>query len=406
MLNRNIAILFIAQSLGMSTIFFLTLIAGILAAQIGPSERLATLPVALAVIGSTLATIPAAMLMQRCGRKTGFIFAYFIGLVAMAVGFAAAWFREFYSLCLCTLLTGCFLAFVHQMRFAAIESARHPEKAGQVVSFLLFGGVIAAFIGPEIGQWGKNWLVREFAGSFLIMMAVLLTALVLLCGFRNPVYQKTETATPSFRPLTTIVRQPVFFVALACAVTSYAIMTFLMTATPISMNHIDGFDFAQTKRVIQWHIAAMFLPSVFNIFLFRYVGLHKLMVAGAVIYLAMGALALQGHAFMHYGAALILLGVGWNFLFVSGTALLPLAYQHHERYKVQAANDFIVYAVQAAASLSAGWLLFTVGWDFMVKLTLPVSAAMLLLAICFYKKSDAETPRRREITKVTLEKPP
>lgn len=384
MLNRNIWILFVAQSLGMSTIFFLTLISGILAAQIGPVQRLATLPVALAVIGSALATIPAAMFMQRFGRKAGFIFAHFIGLAGMAAGFAAAWFEEFYALCLCSLLIGGFLAFIQQIRFAAIESTAHPEKAGQIVSFLLFGGVIAAFLGPEIGQWGKDWFIQEFAGSFLIMMLVLLVALVLLWGFQNPVYPQTDHETPPPRPLSIIVRQPVFFVALAGATASYAVMSFLMTATPISMNHIDGFGFPQTKRVIQWHIAAMFLPSVFNIFLFRYVGAHKLMIAGAVIYLAMGMFALQGHSFMHYSVALISLGIGWNFLFVSGTALLPQAYRHHERYKVQATNDFVVYAIQAVSALSAGWLLFAVGWDFMVKITLPVSAGMLLLAIYYY----------------------
>ncbi|HEX7027625.1 MAG TPA: MFS transporter [Gammaproteobacteria bacterium] len=384
MLNRNILILFVVQSLGMSTIFFLTLIAGIMAARIGPSERLATLPVALAVIGTAFMAIPAAMFMQRFGRRAGFIFAHFLGLAGMVVGFCAAWFEEFYTLCLCSFLTGCFLAFIQQARFAAIESSANADKAGQVVSFLLFGGVIAAFFGPEIGQWGKNWLRQEFAGSFLIMTVILMIALALLYAFRNPVAQKIELETPRSRPLFVIARQPVFFVALAAAVTSYAVMSFLMTATPISMNHIDGFDFSQTKRVIQWHIAAMFLPSVFNILLFRYIGLHTLMFAGAVIYLVMGILALQGHGFMHYSASLILLGVGWNFLFVAGTALLPQAYRYHERYKVQAANDFIVYAVQAVSALSAGWLLFALGWDFMVKLTLPVSGGMLLLAIYYY----------------------
>lgn len=389
MFNRNILILFVIQSLGMSTIFFLTLTTGIMAAQIGPSEQMATLPVALSIIGAAFMAIPAAMFMQRFGRKAGFLFAHLIGLAGMAIGFFAAWFEDFYSLCLCSFLTGCFLAFVQQTRFAAIESS-HQEQAGQAVSFLLFGGVIAAFLGPEIGQWGKDWFTREFTGSFLIMAVILLIALALLYAFRNPVAQKIELETPASRSLITIARQPVFLVALTAAATAFAVMSLLMSATPISMNHVDGFDFDQTKRVIQWHIAAMFLPSVFNIFLFRYVGVHTLMLTGSVIYLVMGALALQGHGFMHYSASLILLGVGWNFLFVAGTALLPQTYRHYERYKVQAANDFIVYAVQAVSALSAGWLLFELGWDFMVKLTLPVSGGMLLLSVAYIKTAGTQ----------------
>jgi hypothetical protein len=216
-------------------------------------------------------------------------------------------------------------------------------------------------------------------------MIIFIVSLLVFLGFQNPkVHATTSTATAHARPLGTIMRQPVFLMALFSSAISYGIMSFIMTATPISMSHLDGFSFEQSKQVIQWHLAAMFLPSVFNIFLFRFLSIPKLMLGGAIIYLIMTAVALGGHQYLHYNSSLILLGVGWNFLFVAGTTLLPQSYSNPERFKVQAANDFIVFAVQGAASLGAGWLLFAVGWDNLIKVTLPFTAFMLVLAVVYY----------------------
>ena len=384
MLNRNIVVLFISQSLGYSSISFLVLVSTILAINIAPTETLTTLPVTLSIIGTAVAAMPAALLMQRIGRKNGFLLAYIIALIASSLGFFAAQKGSFFLLCACTFLNGCFLAFAHQFRFAAIESLKNPNNAGTVVSFLLFGGVIAAILGPQIAQWGKELLPQAFAGSFLIIAGVYFISMLIFLNFRNPETIATEQHATAARPLTEIARQPVFIVALSSGVISYSIMSFIMNATPVSMHHVDGFDFVAAKYVIQLHIASMFIPSLFNIILFRLISAEKIMIAGAVIYLVMGCIALQGHELIHYSSSLIMLGVGWNFLFVSGTTLLSQSYRPAERFKVQALNDFTIYAAQSVSALSAGWLLFSIGWDSMIKLTLPVSVGMLLLAILYW----------------------
>lgn len=390
MINRNILILFFSQSLGFSAVSFLVLLTGILAAQFGP-PKLATLPLTLMVVGTALTTVPAAMLMRRLGRKHGIMGSFLFAIAGALLGFVALRHSSFALLCLSNLLIGAFMAFINQFRFAAIESAPDKEKTGQVVSFMLFGGVIAGFLGPQLADWGRHLFAPEFSGSFLLLLATLVVSLLIFSGFRNPRAATDQYDASPARPLAEIARQPAFLIALVSATISYAIMSFLMTATPISMHQVDGFSFEESRQVIQWHIAAMFLPSVFNIFLFRLLGIGRLLLAGSVIYLLLAALALQGHEFMHYSGSLILLGVGWNFLFVAGTALLPQTYRASERFKVQAANDFVVFGIQALASLSAGWILFTLGWDAMVWMTVPVSVLMLGLAIYYYLKNISLT---------------
>lgn len=390
MINRNILILFFSQSLGFSAVSFLVLLTGILAAQFGP-PKLATLPITLMVVGTALTTVPAAMLMRRLGRKHGIIGSYVLAIAGTILGFIALRHSSFVLLSLSNFFIGAFMAFVNQFRFAAIESVPDRQNAGQVVSFMLFGGVIAGFLGPQLADWGRHLFEPEFSGSFLLLLGTLLVSLLIFSGFRNPQVPAEQGDIAAARPLAEILRQPLFLVALGSATVSYAIMSFLMTATPISMHQVDGFSFEESRQVIQWHIAAMFLPSVFNIFLFRLLGIGRLLLAGSIIYLLLAALALQGHEFMHYSGSLILLGVGWNFLFVAGTALLPQTYRTSERFKVQAANDFVVFGIQAVASLSAGWVLFTLGWDAMVWMTIPASALMLALAVYYFLRNMSLT---------------
>ncbi len=384
MINRNILILFSSQVLAFSAGSFLVLVVGILSPRLSPAAKLVTLPLALMAVSIAVSIIPGALLMQRLGRKTAIILSYLIAIAGTASGFIAIHRSSFSLLCLCTVLIGVFYAFANQFRFAAIESVPDKGKTGQVVSFMLFGGVIAAFLGPQLADWGKHLFTPAFTGSFVLLAAALIISLLIFCGFRAAPTIAAAVTTQPARPLIEIARQPLFMVAMISGTVSFAVMSFLMTATPISMHHFDGFSFEQSRQVIQWHIAAMYLPSVFSIFLFRFFKVGGLMLAGAIIYILLALLALQGHGFMHYSGALILLGVGWNFLFVAGTALLPQCYRAGESFKAQALNDFIVFGIQAACSLGAGWVLYAAGWDAMIKMTIPVSVLMLGLAVYYY----------------------
>jgi MFS family permease len=194
----------------------------------------------------------------------------------------------------------------------------------------------------------------------------------------TPQAKNTTNMTITERPLKVIMRSPVFWVAVLAAAIGYAVMSYIMTATPVSMHVMEGHSLGETKWVIQSHIFAMFLPSLFSGRLIDRFGASRLMIAGLFLYGICIVIALSGQQVLHYWGGLVLLGLGWNFLFVSGTVLLPQSYEPEERFKVQGFNDFFVFALQAVASLSSGAIIYKFGWDKLVLLALPFLLLQLL----------------------------
>lgn len=352
------------------------LVGGLLGARIAPAPELATLPLAAIIVGTAASLIPAVLLMKRIGRKAGGYVGFGFGLAGALIGMQAARMGSFWLLIAGALCFGASIAFAQQFRFAALESLRDPEDFGKALSVMMLGGVVSAFLGPELGVRGRDLLhsPHGYAGSFLLLGGLLAIAMGLFAWFRNPAPPATETMEAG-RPLGSILASPFFLVALVASASSYGVMSFVMTATPISMRELCGLDLSDTKRVIQIHIACMFLPSLAGGYLMRRWGASRMMMAGAVLYAGMMGVGLSGQATLHYGAALVLLGIGWNFLFVSGTALLPRAYRPTERFKAQAAHDFAVFAIQATASLGSGWFLYRFGWDALIWACLPALLA-------------------------------
>jgi MFS family permease len=359
---RNVFVLSIAQALAMSGIPIVVLLGGILGAELAPTPILTTFPVAIMVVGLALSTLPAAFLMRRIGRKPGFIGAAVVaGLAALLAAYAVQQ-ASFTLLCAATFFIGAHGAFVQQYRFAATESVA-PERSGRAVSFVLLGGIAAGFLGPEIAVRASVLIPTAlYMGSFL-MMAVLyaLTALVLLF------YRKVGTLVMGLdgegRSLRDVAAQPSYRLAVFAAAVSYGVMTFVMTATPVHLSQAHGYALGTTSNVIKGHIAAMYIPSLFTGVLIDRVGLQRVMIGGVLILLASAAFGVAAGSLALYYAALILLGVGWNFLFVGATVLLTRTYTPGERFRAQALNDFLVFGSQAAASLSAGAVLQLVSWD-------------------------------------------
>jgi biotin operon repressor len=278
-------------------------------------------------------------------------------------------------------------AFIQQLRFAAIESVSSSQEVPTVLSILMLSGIFSAFLGPEIAVAAKDWLSSPhgYAGSFLFLSGLFLLAMLLMLNFTNPQVKHYDNQGKA-RPLSEIVRQPIFIIALSSAAIGFALMSYLMTATPLSMHHIDGHSLNETKWVIQSHIAAMFIPSLFTALLVKRIGLKNLMLTGTIIYAVVTVIALSGEQIMHYWWTLILLGIGWNFLFLTGTSLLPQSYQASERHKVQAINDFIIFGFQAIASLMAGWILFKAGWHFVVLTGIPFIVILFIVSWFYFKK--------------------
>ena len=386
-MSRTLPVLSIAQAFSQTAAPVIVLLGGIVGTRLAPSHDLATLPVAFMIIGTAITTIPAALLMSRIGRKNGFMLS---ALAASLAGVLAAYAiseSNFWLFCASTMIIGGNNAFVQQYRFAVAEVAA-PDQVGKSLSILMLAGVVAAWMGPAVAQnlhdkgpWG------EFSGSFLGVSALMLVALMSLSFYENkPMTSRAVEEQP--RALISIVLQLIFLAAVGAAVVGYGVMSLVMTATPVSMHTIDHFSLEDTTWVIQSHIMAMFLPSLFSGFLIDKFGPVKIVFSGLVLMAACLVVGYIERHLMHYWVALILLGVGWNFLFLGGTTLLTKTYTDAERFKVQAFNDFLIFSFQAMAALGSGYLLTQFGWNWVLGFSVPwlVALAVLLLVATVKKK--------------------
>lgn len=385
-LPKNIWVLFLLQPLVMAASPVIVFIGGILSSKIAPDPALATLPVTVMILGVASAAVPAAMLAKKNGRKKATYIGFFVGLLGCLLAAVATSIGDFLLFTLAALLLGMCTAFIQQLRFAGIESTSNANDIPKVLSVLMLSGIFSAFLGPEIAVVAKDWIdsPHGYTGSFLFLALLNLAAMLLLALFKDPELATTNTSDTG-RSLSSIVKQPLFFVAISAAALGFALMSYLMTATPLSMHNMDGHSLNDTKWVIQTHIAAMFLPSLFTGFLVSKFGLKSIFIAGVFIYGLVAIVAFSGHEVMHYWWALLLLGVGWNFLFLTGTSILPQTYENNERHQVQALNDFVVFASQATASLFAGWMLFSFGWKAVVVSSLPFIAILIIAIIVYFK---------------------
>lgn len=381
-MHKNVWVLTLAQSFMMSINTLNVFVGGIIGGQMAPMEELATLPVACTIVGTALSTVPLALIMKQLGRKRTFLHvAIFMVIVSLLTAYAIT-IQNFYFFSLCTLLLGVGSATTMQFRFASMESVV-SEQIPKAASYVLIGGIVAAFLGPEVAVLGKSLLPVEFAGSFLLLGVLCAIAFLILLQFENtiPVVSEFEETA---RPLKQIALQKAFWVAILGGAIGYAVMSFIMTATPVSMHVMDGHALSDTKWVIQSHIVAMFLPSLITGSLIRRFGTAPIMMVGLVAYLICIRFAFAGHFVHHYWGALVLLGIGWNFLFIGGTSLLPNTYAPSERFKVQAFNDFFLFTSQAIAALSAGWVVFEFGWEVLVLIALPF-IGIQFIAIWWWK---------------------
>jgi predicted MFS family arabinose efflux permease len=285
---------------------------------------------------------------------------------------------SFLTFCAASLLMGSSGAFIQQYRFGAAESVP-PAKSGQAVSYVLLGGIAAGFLGPEIAERTGDLLPGgEFSASFLIMAAIML-GVILLLSFLGEIKTEEKTDDLPGRPSRQVVLQPTFLIALSAGVIAFGVMSFIMTATPVEMHTIMGYSLSETAWVIQSHIIAMFVPSLFTGFLLSRLGLRRVMLIGVLCLTACVGLGIASRSLLMYWGALVLLGIGWNFLYVGATLLLTQSYQPSERFRAQAVNDFTIFGIQAITSLSAGTVLFQSNWDTLLLLNLPALAAMLVL---------------------------
>jgi MFS family permease len=387
--RKNILLLAVCQAVMMTGGSLLITSAAVVGAMLTDERSLATLPLALQFLSSMLTSIPASFAMRRWGRRAGFLFATLIGAAGGALAAWAIWQGDFWLFCSGTALVGVFNGFGIYFRFAAVDAApaSYKEKA---ISYVMAGGVVAAFAGPNLANLARDMIpAAAFAGSYAALVGLYAMALVALLFVDIP-RAPAVVAGKVGRPLLQIARQPVFIVAMLGAMLGYGIMSLVMTATPLAMA-VCGLPFSDSAFVIQWHVFAMFAPSFFTGALIRRFGVLTVMLWGVLCYIGTVFINLNGVTVSHYWTALFLLGLGWNFLFVGGTDLLTEAYREEEKAKAQALNDFMVFTTVAISSLSAGALQYHYGWEAVNWGVTPLIAVILLAVVGLMWRRRAAT---------------
>jgi len=367
------------QALFTSSTSLMAAVAGLAGLMLAQNKALATLPISTMWVGTALATFPASLGMRYYGRRVGFILGCLLGitgalLVAHALAVGSFW--EFVG---STVVVGTFVAHGQLYRFAAADTAAESFRS-RAISLVLAGGVIAGFLGPQFAKWSKD-LVPDvrYLGSYFVVAALCAASIGLLAFIDIPRPVRTAVRGAE-RPLRRIALQPTYAVAALSAMVGYGTMNLLMTGTPLAMvGHHFAFDDAAT--VIQWHVVAMFLPSFVTGNLIQRFGVLTVIVAGAMLDFLCIGVAYSGTTFVHFWVALILLGVGWNFMFIGGTTLLTTAHTPQERNKAQGLNDFFVFSTAVTASLLSGQLLHYLGWHLMLLAALPFVAIATLAVL-------------------------
>lgn len=386
----NIAILAIANAFAFAGIPLLIFTASLIGAQLAPTEDLATAPVAACIIGIATGIWPASRLTFRFGRKISFIVFLWLGALACLLASKGIVDESFLLFTTSSFLFGFSGASTQQFRYAAIECLG-ADKAATAASIILSGGIVAAFVGPELAMLGKDFTNTEYQGSFWLSALCLMIASLFIMAFQTAPLQKEDSSLQA-SPFKAMVN-PGFCLAICSGATSYFVMSLIMTATPISMHHYFAHSLADTKFVIQSHIAAMFLPSLFSPFLFRALGTINMMKLGLAIYVVTIIIGQFFTSVAGFWFQLVLLGIGWNFLFVSGTALLSNSYQPQDRLKAQTINDALMFGLQAVSSISAGMIMARVSWAVLVSIGLIPMFLMLTCLFWYYM----ETPQKSRV---------
>lgn len=383
--ERNLYLLALTQLISATgSIVFVTL-GGLIGSSLTKTPAWATLPLTMIVLASAVTTMPAALLMKRIGRRLGFALSSCTAVVAVLLAFIALRESSFAFFLLAAFSFGINVAFTQQYRYAAAESV-DQKYVPRAISFVLLGAIGGALIGPKIVTFGHSLVDGvPYAGSMLILAGFYTIQIILFLFLGKTRAESLQHAEVPGRRLSAVARQPVFIVAVLGGIAGYGLMTLIMTATPISMNIDHSYSLSITAGVISAHVLAMYVPSLVSGFLIEKLGVVRMMFIGALGLLATSIVGLQGHAVVHYWWALVLLGVGWNFMYVGATTMLTFTYSGDERYRAQGLNELLVFGSSATASLLAGTVMHYLGWFWLMLIPIPI-LVLICVALIMVRK--------------------
>lgn len=377
-MNRALFSLAVCQGLFLTNNVVFIAINGLVGLRLAPVGWMATLPVMGYVVGGALATVPVARLQSRLGRQRSFQLGLLVAIGSAALGAVAVTVGSFALLVAATVIAGFYNANAQLYRFAGPELVE-PASKEKALSLVMAGGVAGAFLGPNLANHTRDWLPVPFAGAYVALIGVALLSLLVMSTIRFPAHVPPAPGAAAGRPLSEIARQPTFVVAVLAGAVGYGVMNLLMAATPLAMQQC-GLPFGDAALVLEWHVLGMFVPAFFTGHLIKRFGALPVMGVGALLNFACVAIALGGVELSRFLAALLLLGVGWNFLYTGASTLLTTTYRPEEKTRAQGAMDFCVFATMAVTSFASGALVTTQGWQWLNLGSLaPLAVATLAL---------------------------
>lgn len=377
----NVGLLAACQAMLFTNNATLIAINGLAGLALAPNASLATLPVTCWVIGGAITTIPASLYMKKVGRRTGLIRGASVGIIGAAICATAVWQASFWLLCFGTLVWGTYNAFGQYYRFVAAEVAA-PDFRATAVSLVLAGGLVGGILGPTLSRFTVDLVGPKFAGAYLALIVFALVTMAILSRIRIAEPTAADQAA-SGRPLSEMAAQPKYIVAVLSAALGYGVMNFLMTSTPIAMR-VCGHPYGDAAFVISSHVVAMFAPSFVTGTLIKRLGVIPVMLAGAALNIVCIGIALSGVEVANFWWSLVLLGVGWNFLYIGATTLLTETYRPEERAKAQGANEFAIFAMMTVSSFSSGMIVTSAGWEKVNYAATPLIAIVIMALIFLF----------------------
>ncbi len=353
--RRNVAVLVAAQAILGAQMPMIFTIGGLAGQSLASNACFATLPISLIVLGSMCAATPISAIMQKYGRRAGFLLGACAGAVGGVIGAYGLFLGSFPVFLLGSFITGIYMSAHGFYRFAAADTASDAFRP-KAISYVMAGGLLAAIIGPQIVKVTSEVMVIPFLGTYLAVIAVNVLGASLFFLLDIPTPKPPSADQPKGRTRWELITTPRIAVAVICAMVSYALMNLVMTSTPLAVVGC-GFETGDAANVVTSHVLAMYVPSFFTGHLIARFGVEKIVAAGLVILAGAGAVALAGVELEHFFVALVLLGVGWNFGFIGATTMLASAHEPYERGRMQGLNDLLVFGGVTAASLASGGLM-------------------------------------------------
>jgi len=381
-MNRNLSLLISSQVFGFTAANVTVFLSGIIGSQLSTIKSLATFPPSIYVVGIAISTIFAAKVMSIIGRRLGFVLASIGSSLACLLAAYSIFINSFIIFSFSCFLLGTGMAFIHQYRFAAAETVE-KDKAPKAVSMLLLAGIVSAFIGITLANKTKDLISDHvYVGSYIALACLTIMPAIFLSFYNNSkITNKNNSTYSNVRTYKEFVSDPKFLQAMVAATFGYVVMAFLMTATPISMHYVHKLSVDKVGLVIQFHVLGMFLPSLVTGNLIKRFGFSNIMYMGVFFYALTISLSLFEPTFINYFASLIFLGIGWNFLYISGTSLLVTTYNEQEKFKAQGFNDLIVFSATAIGSLSAGILISLLSWKIVNFMCIPFLIIILFVIL-------------------------